>query len=478
MDHVRGILPSSRLMKGVFVLIGGAAGAQVIALLAAPLLTRLYQPEDFGVLGVYLALAAIVGVTAGLQYQSAIVLPDNEKEANAVFLLSVFLVLGTVGLVSVPVFLYPNDIAEMLNTPALADYLYLLPISVFFIGIYHSFNILAIREKAFTSIAQTRITQSFATIAIQLAGGQFGSASLVIGQVAGQALGTTSLVYRMLRRRWKRLLQVKLTTMLDVAYRYRRFPLFESWTGLFNVVGGQLPSILFAMLFGPAAAGMYALTTRVLFVPVQLLGQAASEVFCSRAADLNREGRLGTSTATIHARLTHIAIPPTLVMAISAPEIFALVFGPKWQEAGVFAQWLAPWLYLVLITSPLTMVFTVLGRQGTALIFELASLFGRAAAIIAGAYIGDVLTAVALLAGVSIISRASMLICLIRISGNPWRKIWQPPLSALLWSMLLVSPAIFSKVWSVDRTFWFLALGATAALILARYACLMKKSWA
>lgn len=465
-------------MRSLFVLVGGTAGAQVITLLAAPLLTRLYQPEDFGILSVYLALASIIGLTAGLQYQSAIVLPDNDKEADAVFVLSFVLVIAMVGLAGVPAFLYPKEIAELLNTPALADYLYLLPVSVLFIGMYHSVSNLAIRDKAFTSIAHTRITQSSSTVGTQLAGGYFGTATLLIGQVAGQALATISLVYRMVRRRRHHLTQVDIATMRHVAYRYRRLPLFETWTGLFNVIGGQLPSILFTMLFGPAAAGMYALTTRVLYVPVQLFAQAIAEVFCSRAADLNREGRLGTSTATIHARLTHIAVPPTLVMVVSAPEIFALIFGEKWHDAGVFAQWLAPWLYLVLITSPLTTVFTVLGRQGTALIFEVASFFARAAAIVAGAYTGDVMIAVALLAGVSIISRACMLICLIRISGNPWSKVWQPPFSALLWSVFLVSPTILSKVWNLDRAFWFLALGATAALILARYACLLKKKWA
>ena len=40
-NAIRGILPKNAFARGVSVLVGGTAGAQLISVLAAPLLTRL-----------------------------------------------------------------------------------------------------------------------------------------------------------------------------------------------------------------------------------------------------------------------------------------------------------------------------------------------------------------------------------------------------------------------------------------------------
>lgn len=460
------------------MLVGGTAGGHVIAIVAAPLLTRLYQPQDFGLLAVFAALVSIMGVVSGLRYPSAIALPDNDKEADALLLLSLLVVSAISGLMVIPLLLFSPEIAALLNMPALAAYLYLLPAGVFVIGTYHAFNVVAIRNKAFTPVAKSRLTQSLCMLGIQLAGAPLGAVALVLGHVGGHAAGTASLMLRMLQGRWRRLARVKLSTIREVAYRYKYFPLCGAWIALFNTAGGQLPSILFAMMFSPAAAGIYALANRVLSAPVQLLSQATSDVFYSRAAEAWREGRLAQLTSTTYSRLTQIAMPPMLVLVVGGPEIFVRAFGPAWHDAGVFSQWLAPWLYMEVVTAPLTSVFAVVERLGTRLAFESIALVIRLLGIVAGAMVGDAMTAVVLLAVGSIACRTAMFACLIRITGNRAGVLWRPPLVALLWSIPLVSPLLLGSMWNADSVFWFGALAATAALIAARYASLMKLAWA
>lgn len=474
--QLRRLLPANRFAREVSVLVGGTAGGQLITFLAAPVLTRFYRPEDFGLLAIFMALMSMAGIIAGLRYQSAIALPDDEKEADALFVLSVFVVLAMTGLAAIPVMLFPDRIAQLLNTPRLADYVFLLPAGIFFIGIYHALNILAIRQKGFAPIAKTKITQALTTLGIQLAGVKFGVVSLLSGQVAGHASGCVSLMLRLLRQRWRGMASVDTAALAEVAWRYKYFPLCGAWTGFLNTAGSQLPSILFAVMFSPAVAGIYALANRVLSVPAQLLGQATSDVFYSRAAQAGREGKLGTLAAAIYSSLTHVAMPPTLVLVIAGPEIFRQVFGPAWEDAGVVAQWLAPWLYVEVLTSPLTSIFAVLDKLGTRLIYEIAALAVRVAAIIAGAFVGDVITAVAFLTAGSIACRVGMLACLVRISGGKWSDIWLPSLTAMLWSVCLVSPLIVDKALNMHSAFWWLALGASAASIAARYVYLMKSA--
>ncbi|WP_019143184.1 oligosaccharide flippase family protein [Noviherbaspirillum massiliense] len=474
---VRRALPKNRFVRGVSVLVAGTTSGHLLTILAAPVLTRLYQPDDLGLLAVFTALVGIVSNVASLRYQAAIPLPDNDEEADALLALSLLAVVLISGISAIPVLAFPGQIAHLLNTPHLADFLLLLPLGIFFIGIYNVFHIWAIRTKAFTPVAKTRFSQSATTAVIQLAGSTFGPAALLVGQITGYAVGSASYVFRVIHARWPYLKRVKLSSILAVAVRYKQFPLFSTWSSLFNTIGAELPSILFAVLFGPAVAGIYALANRVLAVPMQLLGQAIADVFFSGAAEASRQGRLESLIAAIHSRLAHFAMPPILVLLLGGPDIFAQVFGPEWEEAGVFAQWLAPWLYFAFITSTLSSLFVVLDKLGTLLVFEIVSLVVRTVGIVAGAFIGGVITAVALMAVGSVACRAVTLVYLMRVSGSRWHEIGKPTLSALAWAVPLSSPIIVTKLWGLNHTVWLFGVGTAAAFIVARYACLMKEAW-
>jgi O-antigen/teichoic acid export membrane protein len=479
MSLVSAVLPRNRFARGVSVLISGTVGAQAVMMLAAPILTRLYSPADFGLLAVFVALLSAVSVVASLRYELAIPLPVDESEAAALLVLSLMTTVAVSGISTIPILVYRDALAQLLNTPALADHLYLVPLGALLIGVYNVLNYWAVRMRAFTPIAKTKVGQSIACAAIQVGGAPFGPVALLLGQVTGHAAGSLSLGLRVLRHRWIAVRRVTRADLVQVACRYKKFPLFSTWSALFNTAGGQMPPILFAALFNPAVAGIYALANRVLAMPMQLLGQAIGTVFLSGAAQARREGRLGLTIARIHNRLAHIGMPPMLVLLLAGPEIFKHVFGAEWRQAGVFAQWLAPWLYLGFITSPLSSLFDVLDKQEIEMAFDAALLIARTAAIIVGGWFGDVMIAVGLLAIGSCACRLATLIWLLRACGNPWREIWRPSFDAVVWAAVLVSPVVVIAVWDGGRAFWPIVVAAVIAsgLIAARYVYLMKQAW-
>ena len=67
---VRALLPKGRLIRAVALLVTGSAFGQLLVLVASPLLTRLYSPDDFGVLGVFSALLGLFGTAVCLRYES------------------------------------------------------------------------------------------------------------------------------------------------------------------------------------------------------------------------------------------------------------------------------------------------------------------------------------------------------------------------------------------------------------------------
>ncbi|MCE8018993.1 oligosaccharide flippase family protein [Halomonas sp. MCCC 1A11036] len=471
----RRLLPTHAFARGVSVLVGGTAGAQLLAIAAAPLLTRLYAPEDFGLLAVYGGLLALFTVVASGRYQLAIPLPETDREAAEVLALSLAVVALTTLAALLLVVVGGRALTEALGVPALAPWLWLLPLGVVLAGGYQAVSHWAVRTRAFSQVATTRIKQSLALLTIQLAASPLGGGGLLLGHAAGQGAGTLTLARPALRAVADQ--RVSLAGVWAAALRYRKFPLFSTWSGLFNTLGKQLPPLLFAALFSPVAAGLYALAHRVLALPMSLIGEAVGKVFFASAAESHRRGELGALVAKVHAMLAQIAMPVAVVLALIGPELFAMVFGERWREAGEFARWMAPWLYLVFITSPLSHLFSVLERQGQGLAFQTLLLGVRVVAIAIGAALDDLLLTVALFSLGSAACWIGFLAWIAHLTGNRSSVLAMATLSALAWSLVLLVPLMVAE-WLAPA--WLplsVALPLSGVLVGLRYLLLFRKAY-
>ena len=111
MPFLRGLLPKGRLRRAVVVLMTGSAFGQLLVLAASPLLTRLYTPEDFGVLGVFTALLMIFGIAVSLRYELAIPLAEDDARMVNLLALSLVLTLLVSSLFGVSVWLWGDLVA-------------------------------------------------------------------------------------------------------------------------------------------------------------------------------------------------------------------------------------------------------------------------------------------------------------------------------------------------------------------------------
>lgn len=466
---VRRALPKSAFARSVSVLAGGTAGAQIILLLAAPILTRLYSPEDFGLLAVYVSLLALLGVVSSLRYELAIPLPEDDVDAANLAALSLLLVVLTTVLSVAFVALFSTPVAHVLGVPALEDYLWLLPVGILFSGGYNVFSYWSIRTKRFSTIAGTKLRQALATIAIQIVGFKLGGLALLLGQLAGQSVGTAGLARPALavpafkKLSWRGIAQA--------AVRYHRFPAFTTWSGLANTAGHQLPPIMFAAFFSASAAGLYALAHRVLTLPSSLIGSAIGNVFFSHGADSYRDGRLTALYAGLQDKLVQIGLPPAILLIVFGPELFELLFGPTWRVAGNFAQWLAVGAFAGFVVSPLSMVFVILEKQDVGLMLQ-AFLFGaRLIAILTGAWLSDLLLTVALFSLASLLGYSAYIITMTKVTGSLLRGFWVSFSVSLAYSLLAISPiAIVAFVGAGDDVlFLYMSVALSIGIILVRY---------
>lgn len=370
--RIRRILSVDEIARSISVLVGGTVLAQGLLFISAPLLTRLYTPEDFGVLAVYSSVLAILSDIAGLRYNFAIPLPASDREGASLVVVSTAAVTLIAAIVLV-IGLYIEGIFEVAGLSAVQSYWYFLPLGVAGSGYYSTLNYWAIREKNFPTIARTRMSQAGASALTQIGLGVIGLGPA--GLLTGHLIGTTAGIRRLaasIRRHGEIFRTVSFTTIVDSAVRYIRFPLVSTWGTLMNSAGLYVPAIALASIYGPTVAGWFALADRIVRLPLTLVGNSAAQVYVGEAAETMRRNpnRMRPLFKSFAIRLAGVGAIPAVTIALFGPDLFQVMFGADWSTSGIFAQALVLAFFLRLVASPLSQTLSVLERQGTQLIWE------------------------------------------------------------------------------------------------------------
>ncbi|HOU31986.1 MAG TPA: oligosaccharide flippase family protein [Synergistaceae bacterium] len=395
---------------------GGAFLGQAVALVCAPVLSRLYAPGDFGVLAVYAAFLSAMTAFSGLGLHLAIPLTETRSRAWRVAG-AAFLAHGFMAVVfSVLLFFFQGALRR--EYPFFSDLLLMGCLLVGFLlsGIYDIFSYLGIREKAFATIARTRISQGVWGALSGVGLGVLGvrPLGLVVSQVCNMAAGISVLRRRLVPPGSVRELFSR--ELWDDVVAFRRFPLFQPWTNLSAILSSQIVPILFARFGGVAAAGILFFNMKVLQVPMMFVGNAVAQVFFQRGSELSREGHLGVWVAKVFRGLMLVGLYPVAVTVLLGPQLFPVIFGAAWKEAGALLPVMGPWFFAQFLTSPLSSVMYIRGQQRCDFICSLVQLCLRITSISLGLMYFDMQGAIVLFSGANVFFYISYLFLVLKFS--------------------------------------------------------------
>jgi len=378
------ILQEKKQLRSVLLLVSGTAGAQAILVLALPILTRIYSPEDFSTLSVYVAILGIISTAACLRLDLAIPLPENDSEAINLLALALFFSLTTSVITSLLLLLLPNNSIRNLLTPALFDYVWLLPLGVFLSSTYNALQYWATRKKLFPTITRTRLEQSIAAVSTQIGLGYITQTPLILilGQILNSSAGIFRLASNVIKLEKNILRSISPHSMYRALGNYKDFPKYSTFESLANTAGIQLPFIIIASTVVGPEAGCLMLASRILQAPLSLLGSAVAQVYLTHAPQACRDGTLSTLTYKTLVNLMKAGVGPLIFLGSLSPMIFPYIFGEEWSRAGKLAAWITPWVVLQFISSPISMVGHILGRQKLMLYLTLLGFILRTGGVI------------------------------------------------------------------------------------------------
>lgn len=359
--------------NNVLTLMVGTSLAQALPIAAAPILTRLYTPDDFGALTLFASIVIVLGSITTGKYELATLLPDNDKDAAAISALAICINLFFCSTLFLAVFLFGGQIEALLEKGSLPFSLYLIPASVFLLGLINVFTYFNIRHNEYRSIRNSEVIKSSAAVTAQVSGGllKSGVAGLLGGQLLSQLLAAYAL-HKKSRQNGLSFSGARRKRINEVRKAYIDFPKYSVAAGLSNTSAQHLTSALIPIFFTAGTLGLYGLVQRVLGAPTKLIGESFGKVFFSQAAIEKRAtGSARKVFLSTLKKLIVIGLPIYTGLYFCVEDLFSFVFGPEWVESGAFARALVPLFFVRFVISPLTRINQVYMKNKNVMVWQI-----------------------------------------------------------------------------------------------------------
>lgn len=355
------IINASKLMTGSVL-------SQLLPILAAPILARIYQPSDYGALGLYMSLTGIIGMFGTLQYANAIVIAKSEDEVRALIKLCLQILLVVTTLVLLVVILLKHNIALYLKVPELEKWLWFAPFSILMGGFSLIFSNYSVRHKYFGLISSNRIIASVVTTLSSITIGYLlhNPVGLFVGLWVGQLISGFILCIRSVTKGSSESM-IKSMSGLSINTVWKKhinFPKYSLPSDFINMFTNQIPLFMLNAYASTDAVGKYNMGNRILGLPVDFLSGSIGEIFRQRASqDYNETGSCNRIFVKTFKTLTLLSIIPFSILILFSPNLFAFILGEKWRGAGQYAQIMGIMFFFRFTISPLTYMYYIANRQ-------------------------------------------------------------------------------------------------------------------
>ncbi len=399
----------------------GTTAAQILSSISAPIIARLFAPDAFGVAALFGSLLGIAGIVACLRFENSILLPELDSDAAQAVALSLG-VAASISALAVPLFwLGERQILAWLKAPALVESFWLLPIAIASYGATLVFTNWCTRKKRFSGITLAQFSMTLIATVFQLVAGLTGHLSsrvLVFSVVLGSVCNSLYLGILAWKSGLGRLVPfIRIASIRAAMTRYSSFAKLGTLSTILNVISWQLPAFLLAAFFSTGVVGQFSLGNRLLRVPMNLIGISIGRVFLQRAAEANQQGTLHVSVESAFHYLVALSMFPSLMLGLVGRDVFVVLLGAKWADAGLYAQILSPWVCVWFVSSPLSVIFTVTEKLALDLRVQVLIFTTRLGSLVAGGVLHSVELALALFSITGVLTYGYYCILAIRVSG-------------------------------------------------------------
>jgi len=365
----------SSYIKDILTSLTGTTLSQLITICMAPILTRIYQPADYGLLGVYMSITAILFVFVNFQYSQAILLTESKEEEDNVVLLCFSTSVIFSLLIGLIILIFHFFEFSFFTSAKLKYWLFFIPVSIFLNSGNTILSKVLNKYKRYKGLSFSLVVAAITTVSCSLGFGLIYHSyeGLFVGFLMGQF--SRLLILYIYSRKYKiERCNINKKAILNGIKKYKKFPLFSIPTEFLYGWTDQLPIYFFNTYASTTVIGHFNYGKRMVSLPITLVTGAVGRVFSQKAAEhYNNTGECKKVFMDTLKMLAFPILPFFVILGIFAPDIFGFVFGNKWITAGEYVQILLPMFYLKAVVSPLSYMFIIKGKQDEDMILHIVS---------------------------------------------------------------------------------------------------------
>lgn len=319
---------TQRTVRGAAWLAGARVWSQALSLTVGVCLARVLEPDDFGVVAMVTVVTGFFTMLADLGLSTAVVQNQSltREQLSSIFWFNLLVAIGLAGALAVG----SSWVAAFYRRPEIIPLMCVLVLA-FPLGALASVHS-ALLQKELHFAVLTRI-QMVSSLAAGLLG-------VLVASLGGQA--------------WALVTQTMAAALLSLAgvwwaspwrptRRCVRRDLDAVWGFSLNLLGFQLvnfffrrtDSFLIGRFLGPAAVGQYNQANALMVYPINNLTSVAQGVLMPAMAQIQGEpARLASAYLRACRLLAFLILPAMAGLAVVAREAVAVIYGPKWSQAG------------------------------------------------------------------------------------------------------------------------------------------------
>lgn len=365
-------------VKSFSKLTAGTASAQLVSIITVPILTRLYGVEAYGIQAVYNSVVSIVFILATGRYETAILLPKDDKQSFSVCCIVILLSLAMSICWFLGYMVVKDEVITFFGYGEVFDWLQWLPFTVMAtslsVVVTHWLN----RMKDYNMMAKIGVLASMVNFVFAFVyaylfyGDNFG---LYFNTFVGNLFVASIFIFYCHKKRYFCFSWVSFRGLFNVAKLYSDMPRYMVGGSILNDLSNRLPIFLLQGFAGEAVVGWYAMGLKLLGMPLQLVATAVGNVFIRDAAEeWNEKKSCWNSFKKTFVILFATGVIPNILIFFYSCDVFVFFLGAHWYMSGVYCAYLVPMYFIKFIYSPLSGILLIANKQKEFLYTQLCSI--------------------------------------------------------------------------------------------------------
>lgn len=350
--------------------VGSAIGV-ASSIIAAPVISRLYTPEQYGIFSVCLTIISFIVQNGMFRFEDSLFLEENEANINAMCQISFAFAGFSIILSSIALTFWGKQIFTVFNIGYLPALVFFIIAASFISMLNRVQQVRCMRRQQYKKAAIATTASSVFNSINQVGFGFFiNNPGLFIADLLARVMETFILFFK--PKRAKAAIREKPQHFLSLIKKYQKFIIYLFPQNLLVFFTLNLPTLAISNMFGQAVNGNFQLANKMVMYPIGFLTGAISSVFLAEGAKIKRESPdqlLNLIKITV-LTLMLFSIPVSLLLGLFGDKLALIIFGPEWSLAGKFCRYMLPMYLTGFWISPLAHIFVIIERQELMLFYN------------------------------------------------------------------------------------------------------------